>query len=174
MNGTDKKYRSIGVPLGFGSALHFIYIKEHCEKGKEYNKPSKTLFIGNVDYGLLSKNASINGFLTDIFKHFGTIQSIELSKYSSNIQDENADDFDFPPELAFDELDGHLDSSYFDGSRDKARFAHLTFMKKSELRGALSASDSVYYDIAKEVSKKWGVGDACKVKSSKVRLHFSS
>ena len=47
-----KEFRIIDIPLGFGSALHPIYVKQHFDKFQS-KKDATTLFIGNIDYGNL-------------------------------------------------------------------------------------------------------------------------
>jgi RNA recognition motif-containing protein len=146
-----KGYRVITLPMGVGGASHYLYIKEHSEKsaamsthmdeGKSMDK-NNSLFIGNVDYIYIKSNENeelVNTILRELFQSFGAIDSIAISKYQH--QDE------------------HLYA-------EKARFAHLRFMKKSSLRTALAASDQVYEEIGKSIADKFGLSSAFNTKSS--------
>ena len=165
-----KDLRSIAIPLGVGSAYHYIYIKEHVDKNKSSNDKNKTVFIGNVDYGHLRSHSDLNGFLNNIFKYFGKIESITISQYDTDgksFSTSNQGCEGYLPEIAFDELEGHIDSSFFSSFPRKSNFAHLTFSKRSSLISALSAHDSVYFDVMKEVESMWGISSLCTPKTAK-------
>jgi ribosomal RNA-processing protein 7 len=137
-----KGYRVIDIPLGMGLALHTIYLKEHSEKGENIEKQkSKTAFIGNVDYGLEMTHEEIDSYLRELFNNFGEVESVSVSKFHREEAEKKSNNY--------------------------SRFAHLVFKKKNSLKLALTAPDSTYYELGKELSKNFGLKQRFSLKKRK-------
>jgi len=137
-----KGYRSVALPIcEDGSGLHYIYIKEHSDKGSSLQDPSqvtvprsgKVLFVGNVDYFHSSCDNNNEDYVQEIirvlFQNFGEIDSVSVSKFQE---------------------DGRS------VLEEKTRFAHVSFMKKNSVKAALTANDQLYHDIGRTIAEKYG------------------
>lgn len=133
-----KDFRVLYVPLGIGGAVHPLYIKQHSDNSGAND--SKTLFVGNIDYGRNLSHQEIDEFFKDIFSGFGAISSCSVSEYKN--------------------------SSPTNGGLKNSRFAHLTFQKKSSLKSIVQSTDTVFTSIFKDVSTKWGVSDMINAKKT--------
>jgi hypothetical protein len=124
-----KDYRVISIPLGISSAAsHSFYIKEHRDNKNE-EILGRVLFIGNVDYGINKTTQDIDQYLHSLFSIFGQIESISVSEF---------------------------DMQSLETVDIRARFAHVVFTKKSSLKAALRADDSVYQEAARETAAIFG------------------
>jgi ribosomal RNA-processing protein 7 len=140
-----KGYRVIDIPLGVGGALQSLYIKEHIDRVNKADKDNasssakgKTLFVGNIDYGRHMKEKDLHDYLKFLFASFGNIVSISFS-------------------IIDNDNDIHTIS----------RFAHILFDKKNAIKNIISASDTIFYNIGKELSQKWGPGTYFNIKRKK-------
>eukprot|EP01041_Mallomonas_annulata_P012121 gene12121-25432_t len=131
-----KDYRIIDVPLNVGCATHSFYIKQHSDKSGK--NESKTLFVGNIDYGGILSHEKIDSILRELFSGFGDIESISISAYNE-------------------------DEDLFHNTR----FAHVIFKKKSSVNSAIKSSDDIYNLLTKEIGYKYGLAEQCKIKSGK-------
>lgn len=137
-----KGYRVIDIPLGVGGTSQSLYIKEHIDRVSKTdntsNSKGKTLFVGNIDYGRHMKEKDLHDYLKFLFASFGNIISISFSVIDSD-------------------SDVHTIS----------RFAHILFDKKNAIKNIISASDTIFYNIGKELSQKWGPGAYFNIKRKK-------
>lgn len=139
-----KDFRVLYIPLGVGGALHPLYVKQHSDKNTGVND-SKTLFVGNIDYGRNLSHEEINEFLQDIFSGFGSISSCSISDYKND-----------------------------SGVVKQSRFVHLTFVKKSAVKSILQSADAVLSSICKDISLKWGISNTVNARSVKEMLQLYS
>jgi len=141
-----KGYRVIDLPLGIGGSLQSLYVKEHIDKSNKNDNNNnndnkskgKTLFVGNIDYGRQMKEKDLHDYLKYLFASFGNIISISFSVIDND------------------------DDKYI-----TSRFAHILFDKKNAIKNIISASDSIFYNIGKELSQKWGPGVYFNIKRKK-------
>jgi len=192
---TLKGMRLVDVPLDVcGGSVHTLYLKAHG------NDDGNTLFVGNVDYGTLillliphsllysfdlsliiqllliltlitiikggmMSYQDIDAYLKTLFSDFGKIESVSVSKVKQVGKDGNDNDELLPSDKAY---------NYRNENNENSRFAHVTFVKKSAVKSILAASDSVYYELAKQMALQWGIHKRlglrsiteCKAKSS--------
>jgi hypothetical protein len=127
-----KGLRVVDLPLGLGQTFHSIYIKEHVEN-KVNKENSKTLFVGNVEYGGISSLDDIKNFLRNLFGVFGDIESFSVSEFKKSTESKH--------------------------DNKNSRFAHINFLKKSSVKAALNASAQIYHELASNISTQWGCGD---------------
>ncbi len=143
-----KGFRVIDAPTSLaGFVVHSFFIKEHSDN-KVMKGCGKTLFVGNVDYVHSRTHGEVDGMLKDFFGIFGDIESISISEFKDDID--------------------HPSSSIL---REKSRFAHVVFAKKSSLNSSLSANDTLYSEASLELARKWGVqGDRIVSKVTRSQL----
>ena len=141
-----KDFRLIRIPLGSGTAMHFMYIKEH--KASIGDGVKRTMFVGNIDYCHFRSTEEIDNIMRMLFSQFGTIESISVS---SDTEEET----------------GFKRSS-------ASRFVHVVFETRKAMTSALLASDEDYANLCEAISEKFGIAYSLRVKSSKeLRLQFA-
>lgn len=123
-----KDYRVVSVPLGAGGGAHSFFVKAHRSQtqGEGEDTAGRALFVGNADYGFDRSLADVDGYLRQLFGAFGAVESVSVSAFEK------------------------------DGRESRARFAHVTFLRKSSLQAALKADDSVYLEQGRGVAQFWG------------------
>lgn len=145
-----KDFRVLYLPVGYGGALHPLYIKENKDNNKANG--GKTLFVGNVDFGGVMELKSISEYLTELFEIFGTVESISVSSLGGITSTPNNSDCWF--------LDGDyvcdLNSILSPNTTKTTRFAHVVFEKKSSMKFALSSADIQYESMLTTIGNKYG------------------
>lgn len=132
-----KGYRIIDVPLGIGGTLQSLYIKEHIDKVNN-NTKGKTLFVGNIDYGRNMNDKDLYDYLKFLFMSFGNIINISFSVIDND-----------------------------DDKYNTSRFAHILFDKKNIIKNIITSSDTIFYNIGKELSQKYGPCNYFNIKRKK-------
>ena len=144
-----KDYRVLCLPVSAdtGAGLHSFFIKEHRDS-KSPEDLGRVLFVGNVDYGFNRGLDGIDAYLRTLFGIFGDILSVSVSSFESD----SAFEYD-----------------------TRARFAHISFHKKSSLKAALKADDRVFCERGLVVAKEFGITRALPHQAivSGVRRKFS-
>lgn len=182
-------YRIVDVPIGIGAVLHSLYLKEHNKDASNngVNTKGRVLFVGNVDYVKDRSMEEIDGYLRMLFGAYGIIESISVSEYGHDQEEDNEDNEETtllkrtePTSYSFGNVDvicglaiDHTLSrgSYSTNSAGRlfeSRFAHVVFAEKNALKACLAASDTMYYGPTKQVASRYGaVAKECHLLSSK-------
>lgn len=153
-----KDYRVLSLPLGFESAEHQLYIKEHSERNQK--STGRTLFVGNVEYSNATSVEAMSDFLTILLESFGAIRSISVSAQGGSCLDCGTADSEGNRCSAWycgGDFDARI-SCLANNTARVARFAHVTFESKSTLKYVMAASDSAYSSVFGKVVAKYGVG----------------
>ena len=133
-----KDYRVVGLPLGgSGCGLHDFYLKVHRD-----NKTAtdRTLFVGNVDYGLKRSVEEIGFYLRHLFEVFGDVEGVSVSEFKSSFSTTSSNETG---------IEGSSEESF----DLRARFAHILFCKRASLKAALKSDDVIYFDRAEALLK---------------------
>ena len=126
------------IDLPFGIGGSLQSLYVKEHSDKDNENKGKTLFVGNIDYGRQMKEKDLNDYLKDLFASFGNIVSISFSIIDND-----------------------------DDKYATSRFAHILFDKKNAIKNIISASDTIFYNIGKEVSQKWGPAAYFNIKRKK-------
>jgi len=174
-------YRIVDVPVGFGAVLHSLYLKEHNKDannhGSSGNTKGRVLFVGNVDYVKDRSLEEIDSYLRMLFGPYGVIESVSVSEYEHEKNDNEDDEEEKsssarsrvePTNYSFGNVDvicglstDHtlsrgLSITSNAASLFESRFAHVVFAEKQALKACLSASDTMYYGLTKQVATRYG------------------
>lgn len=102
-------------------------------------------------------NTLCTGYLRELFKGFGDIESVSVSEFKkpNNIYEKNDDnDSNESSQDILNNLNKNEMSIFSNpSSSSESRFAHVIFTKKNILKSILSASDTVYYELTKTIAK---------------------
>ena len=191
-------YRIVDIPVGFGAVLHSLYLKEHNKDTTTShgggNTKGRVLFVGNVDYVKDRSLEEINGYLRMLLGPYGIIESVSVSEYEQDKDNNNEEEEEEeetsssmnrtePINYSFGNVDvicglstDHTlsrglkptTSSAGAGRLYESRFAHVIFTEKQSLKACLSASDTMYYGLTKQVAARYGAkANECHLLSAK-------